>query len=177
MQNGITVNVSQLQLTRITDAAPPRLNGISLGLLSHLRSFMSNFGIAHRHAFISKHGTSTVASSSSGASYHTLAKPDSHTKSKSLALWDYCYGIVFMVNNEMARISARSSVSSLQSSSVHLDPSLMVGSVAPMHCTVASLRETPELGKSHFLNVTSWQRKYAGNAGLAPTASVVRWKP
>ena len=86
MQNGITVNVSQLQLTRITDAAPPRLNGISLGLLSHLRSFMSNFGIAHRHAFISKHGTSTVASSSSGASYHTLAKPDSHTKSKSLAL-------------------------------------------------------------------------------------------
>ena len=65
---------------------------------------------------------STVASSSSGASYHTFAKPDSRTKSNSLALRDYCYGI-FMANNVMARISARSSVSLLQSSYVHLNPS------------------------------------------------------
>ena len=150
---------------------------VSLGLLSHLRCFMSKFGTAHRHASISKHGTSTVASSSSGASYHTLAKPDPCMKSKILALWEYCYEIVFMANNEMATISARSSVSSLQSLSVHLDHSLMVGSVAPMHCTVASLRGTPELGKPHFLNVTSWQRKCASNTGLAPTASAVRWKP
>ena len=67
---------------------------------------MSKFDIAHCHASISKHGTSTVASSSSGASYRTLAKPDSRTKSKSLASRDYCYGIVFVANSEMARISA-----------------------------------------------------------------------
>ena len=32
---------------------------------------------------------------------------------------------------------------------------LMVVSMAPMHCTVASLRGTPKLGKPHFLNATS----------------------
>ena len=67
---------------------------------------MSKFNIAHHHASISKHGTSTVASSSSGASYRTLAKPDSRMKSKSLASRDYCYGIVFVANNQMARINA-----------------------------------------------------------------------
>ena len=49
----------------------------------------------------------------------------------------------------MAEISARSSVSLLRSSSVHLDPQSLLGltaaflkvvSVAPMHGTVASLR-------------------------------------
>ena len=83
MQNGITVNVSQLQLTRVTDAAQPRLNCISRALIL-LQKFLSKFGTAHCHASISKHGTSTVASSSSGASYSILAKPDSRMKSKSL---------------------------------------------------------------------------------------------
>ena len=43
---------------------------------------MSKFGIAHHHAFISKHGTNTVASSSSGASYHTLASQTHTLKAK-----------------------------------------------------------------------------------------------
>ena len=42
--------------------------------------------------------------------YCGLAKPDSRTKSNSLALQDYCYGIVFMDKNVMAGISAQSSV-------------------------------------------------------------------
>ena len=53
---------------------------------------MSKFSIAS----ISKHGTSTVDSSSSGVCYCSLSKPDSRTKSNSLALRDYCYGIVFV---------------------------------------------------------------------------------
>ena len=40
-----------------------KLPSVFLWLLSHLRSFMSKFGIAHHHGSISKHGTSTVASS------------------------------------------------------------------------------------------------------------------
>jgi len=41
------------------------LPSVSLGLLSHRRSFMSKYGTARHHASISKHGT--VPSSSSGA--------------------------------------------------------------------------------------------------------------
>ena len=41
------------------------LASVSLGLLSHHRSFMIKFGTARHRAFISKHVT--VASSSSGA--------------------------------------------------------------------------------------------------------------
>ena len=52
--------------------------------------------------------------------YCSLAKPDSHMKSKSLALQDYSYGSVFRDKNMMAEISARSSVFSLWSSSCTL---------------------------------------------------------
>ena len=41
-------------------------------------------------------------------SYCTLAKPDSHTKSKSLALQDHSYGTPLMTKNAMAEISAQS---------------------------------------------------------------------
>ena len=55
------------------------------------------------------------------------------------------HSIVFVDKNVMAKISTRSSVSLLRSLSVHLDAQSFLGlttvvSVAPMHCTVASLR-------------------------------------
>ena len=47
---------TQLQLTRVTGASQLRLNynvpSVSPGLLSHRRSFMSKYGIAHHHASI-----------------------------------------------------------------------------------------------------------------------------
>ena len=85
---------------------------------------MSKFDIAHLHASISKHGT--LASSLSDALLLQF-----RMKNISLALRDYCYGIVSVAKNVMAGISGQSSVSSLQSSSAV--------SVAPMHSTVASL--------------------------------------
>ena len=58
---------TQLQLTCVTGAAQSRLNYVVyfLGLLSHHRSFISNYNTAHRHASISYHGS--VAGSSSDA--------------------------------------------------------------------------------------------------------------
>ena len=45
---------TQLQVTPVTGPAQSRLNySVSPGLLSHRRSFMSKYGIAHRHASIS----------------------------------------------------------------------------------------------------------------------------
>ena len=61
-------------------------------------------------------------------SHCSLAKPDSQMKSKDLALQDYSYslcGQTWMCL--MAEISARSSVSSLRSLSVHLNPWLFLG--------------------------------------------------
>ena len=73
----------QLQLTSVTGAAHSRLNYL-IGLLSHRRSSMSNYNIAHCHAFIVQH--STVAGSSSDALlFYSLAKPDSQTKNMGLA--------------------------------------------------------------------------------------------
>ena len=43
---------------------------------------MSKYGIAHRHASISKYGTVVLC-------YCSLAQPDSRTKDKGLALEDY----------------------------------------------------------------------------------------
>ena len=54
---------TQLQLTRVSGmsgATQSRLNylySVSLGLLSHRRSFMSNYGIAYHYASLSGHGT------------------------------------------------------------------------------------------------------------------------
>ena len=54
--------------------------------------------------------------------YCSLAKPDSHVKSKSLASQNYSYGMS-LDKNMMTEISARSSIFLLQSaSSVHLNP-------------------------------------------------------
>ena len=47
---------TQLHLTHVTGAAQSRSNYL-VYLLSHSRSFMSKFGVAHRHASVSKQHT------------------------------------------------------------------------------------------------------------------------
>ena len=85
--------------------------------------------------------------------YCSLAKPDSQTKNKSLASQDKSYSLCRVTSMcLMAEIVAHSSVSSLWSLSVHLDPRSLLGLttlVAPflnssepgsyMHGTVACL--------------------------------------
>ena len=75
-----------------------------LGLLSHCRSFMSKFGIAHcddSHASISKH-----CSSSSADLLLQSCKAKLSYESNSLTLRDYGYEIVFVAKHVMAGISA-----------------------------------------------------------------------
>ena len=73
------------QLTLVTGVAQSMLNypGIFIAVISSQKCYEH---LWCSNASISKHGT--VTSSSSSAS---IAKPDSHTKSKSLALRDYSY--------------------------------------------------------------------------------------
>ena len=75
-----------LQLTLVTGVAQSMLNypDISMAVISSQKYYEHLWCCSN--ASISKHGT--VTSSSSSAS---IAKPDSHTKSKSLALRDYSY--------------------------------------------------------------------------------------
>jgi len=74
------------------------------------------FSIAHHHASISKHGTIVLLLAHHQVlCYCSLAKPDSRIKSNSVALQEYCHGIVFVAKSVMPGICARSSVSSLRS--------------------------------------------------------------
>ena len=60
--------------------------------------------------------------------YCSLAKPDSQTKNKGLALQDYSYSLCRQTwMCLMAEISAHSSISSLWSLSVHLSPRSLLG--------------------------------------------------
>ena len=89
------------------------LPSVSLGLLSHHRCFMSKFDIAHRHASISKHGTSSLLLLAHQVlCYCSLAKPDSLQKATVWLHKDYRCGTIFVEKNVMAGISAHSSVSS-----------------------------------------------------------------
>ena len=68
---------------------------------------MCKFSIAHCHASISKHGILVLLLAHHQVlCYCSLAKPDSRTKSNSLASRDYCYEIVFVAKNVMTGIDA-----------------------------------------------------------------------
>ena len=77
---------AHLQLTLVTGVAQSMLNypGISMAVISSQKCYEHLWCCSN--ASILKHGTITNSSSSA-----SIAKPDSHTKSKNLALRDYSY--------------------------------------------------------------------------------------
>ena len=123
---------------------------------------MSKYGIAHRHASISKHGTSSLLLLAHQVLWYcSLAKPDSHTKSNSLVsqrllLWNYLRGEKCDDRNWCSLLSLFTSFSSM-----YLNLRSLQGftTLVTVHGTVASLWGNPSYREAPFSDHDFRQRR------------------
>ena len=132
---------TQLQVSHVTGGAQSRLNYL-VYLLSQCRSFMRSTALP---TIMLPYPSMVLLLIRCFVIVVLQSHADSRTKNKGLASQDCSYSLCRLTwMCLMAEISTRSSVSSLQSLSVHLDPRSLVGlttlvatvvSMAPMHGT------------------------------------------
>ena len=190
MENGMEQWTYTVALTGVTGAAQARLN-----YLSHRRSFMSNYGIAHRapscfyilayawcRCWLIIGGSVIIVLQS-----ETLERKTKVSKEKQgsgfTRLWYSLGRQTWMCL--MAKISARSSVSSLWSLSVHLDPPSLLGLITLVAAFLNSSKcgsyawycslSLGTMSSDHDIMHDTRQRRILTTCtGLAHTASAVR---